>query len=273
MSGHDIGKGATAPGPEEPGLREQLSALVDGMLDPVRARFLLRRLQHDAELAGCFERWQLAGDALRGASPVALPAGFGLRVARAIADEAAMVPAAASGGWRRPWALGALAASVAAVALFVARPVFEGEVPAAAGTAVATLPEIEVPFAPMVPATTAGVAPDGRLAEAGSDPAAGRGARVSATDPGAGDTALAVAEPTTTPLPVEAADPFRTPVPPQSRPWPRAVLPGLSGRAADVFTVDHGGRVSAPPASGPFAPPVVVADPAGAQDDAPPPGE
>jgi len=85
---------------------------------------------------------------------------------------------------------------------------------------------------------------------------------------------VAVAEPTTTPLPTEASDPFRSPVPPQSRPWPRAVLPGLSGRAADVFNVDHGGRVAAPQAAGPFAPPAVAADQPGTDGDEPlPPGE
>lgn len=273
MSGYGIDRQSAAPEPGPRGLREELSALVDGGLDPVRARFLLRRLQHDAELAGCFERWQLAGDALRGAGPVALPAGFGPRVARAIADDAALVPAAASGSWRRPWALGALAASVAAVALFMARPVFEGDVPAPGGPAVATLPEIEVPFAPATRAPATGDAPEGRLVQAGAEAAAAGGASLAATDAPAGDTALAVAEPTTTPLPTEAADPFRSPVPPQSRPWPRAVLPGLSGRAADVFTVDHGGRVSAPPA-GPFAPPVVASDPGATDAEEPaPPGQ
>ena len=46
--------------------RQQLSALVDGELAPDQARFLLRRLQHDAELSERFERWQLCGDVLRG---------------------------------------------------------------------------------------------------------------------------------------------------------------------------------------------------------------
>lgn len=263
MSGHDIDKDAPAPGPEQAALREQLSALVDGALDPARARFLLRRLEHDAELAGCFERWQLAGDALRGARPLALPAGFGPRVAAAIAVEAAPARAAVPGGWRRPWALGALAASVAAVALFVARPLAEGEPPAAGAPAVASLPEIEVPFPPADVArartglAASAEAPAMQVAGAGGDPAgtgaaavAGRGARPA-------DAAVAAAEPATTPLPAVAADPFRSPLPPQSRPWPRAVLPGLSG-GAGVFTVDYGGRVAASPASGPFAPPATV---------------
>jgi hypothetical protein len=275
MSGHDIDRGAAAPEPEAAGLREQLSALVDGGLEPERARFLLRRLQHDAELAGCFERWQLAGDALRGMAPVALPAGFGSRVAQAIA--AGPAPASATAGWRRPWALGALAASVAAVALFVARPLVEGEPPTVV-PAIATLPEIEVPFAPMVGSEGSDVAagPVGlsdagqgaRIEQARVEPAAARGASVPAPAR-PGDLRTALAEPASTPLPTEAIDPFRSPVPPQSRPWPRAVLPGLSGGAADVFTIDHGGRVALPQASGPFAPPAVDSGRAGPQGDEP----
>ena len=46
--------------------REQLSALVDGELGADEARFLLRRMEHDPELAGCQERWQLLGDVMRG---------------------------------------------------------------------------------------------------------------------------------------------------------------------------------------------------------------
>ncbi|KKD57016.1 hypothetical protein VM57_14525 [Stenotrophomonas maltophilia] len=45
--------------------REQLSALVDGELGADEARFLLRRMEHDPELAGCQERWQLLGDVIR----------------------------------------------------------------------------------------------------------------------------------------------------------------------------------------------------------------
>lgn len=277
MSGHeiDIEKGAAAPGPEEAGLREQLSALVDGALDPARTRFLLRRLQHDAELAGCFERWQLAGDVLRGAGPLALPAGFGRGVAAAIAAEAAPAPAAVPGGWRRPWALGALAASVAAVALFVARPLAEGEPPGAGVPAMAGLPEMVVQFAPEDAPRASAEAPGMQVAQAGSGTTRAEGAAVGApggVQPSA--PAVAAAEPTTTPLPV-AGDPFRSPVPPQSRPWPRAVLPGVSGRAADVFTVDYGDRIAVPKAAGPFAVPATAGEdePRAGDDENLPPGE
>ncbi len=69
--------------------REQLSAMMDGTLSADESRFLLRRMQHDAELAGCWERWQLFGDAMRGQTGNALPADFSRRVARAIAADVA----------------------------------------------------------------------------------------------------------------------------------------------------------------------------------------
>lgn len=46
--------------------RLQLSQLIDSELPMDEARFLLRRLQHNEELANCQERWQLYGDVLRG---------------------------------------------------------------------------------------------------------------------------------------------------------------------------------------------------------------
>lgn len=102
--------------------REQLSALFDGELALDEARFLQRRLEHDAALAGCVSRWQSIGDALRGQASVVAPAGFSERVAVAVAAEAAPVPVARRDGLRRGWMPGAaLAASVALVAFFATR--------------------------------------------------------------------------------------------------------------------------------------------------------
>lgn len=104
--------------------RQQLSALMDGELPPDEARFLLRRLQHDTELSTRWERWQLCGDVLRGQTPALAPAGFAARVASAVAQEpgpsAAALPSQSRGRLAR-WGGGALAASVALVALFMAR--------------------------------------------------------------------------------------------------------------------------------------------------------
>lgn len=119
--------------PQRDGYREQLSAMMDGALSADESRFLLRRMQHDAELAGCWERWQLFGDAMRGQTGTALPADFSRRVARAIADDARRAapqgaesaPAAESAvAWRQRlrWGGGAaLAASVAIAALISTR--------------------------------------------------------------------------------------------------------------------------------------------------------
>ena len=111
--------------------RRQLSAMLDGELSPDQARFMLRRLQHDAELAACWERWQVCGDVLRGGGHALLPADFSKRVAAAItapegAARAAPATRMAAADTRRPhgllrWGGGALAASVALVAMFMAR--------------------------------------------------------------------------------------------------------------------------------------------------------
>ncbi|MGJ7903499.1 sigma-E factor negative regulatory protein, partial [Lysobacter sp. 1R34A] len=116
--------------------RENLSALFDGELDGDAARFALKRLGHDVQWRDTCGRWQLCGDVLRGKVSGAAGHDFAGRVAAAIAAEAAMlrsqeaslvgkagtiVPRRA-GGSRRGWIGGALAASVAVAALFVARP-------------------------------------------------------------------------------------------------------------------------------------------------------
>lgn len=128
--GHPQGMGGTAPDKFELHYRQQLSALVDGELAADEARFMLRRLEHDGELSACQERWQVLGDVLRGRACAPAPLDFSARVREAIAADAAQngpVPLAAAPertarrGWRRWGGGAALAASVAAVALFMAR--------------------------------------------------------------------------------------------------------------------------------------------------------
>src|SRR5699024_1538244 len=105
--------------------RQQLSAMLDGELSPDQARFMLRRLQHDAELAHCWERWQVGGDVLRGQRNALLPADFAQKVSAAIAGDAqaSHQVAARAGGPRllRGGGGAALAASVAMAALLVGR--------------------------------------------------------------------------------------------------------------------------------------------------------
>ncbi|MDQ3056178.1 MAG: sigma-E factor negative regulatory protein [Pseudomonadota bacterium] len=126
--------------------RQQLSALMDGALPPDEARFLLRRLQHDTDLAQCLDRWHMAGDALRGESQAIVCDGFAERVAAMVASEPASIPAAVGAsranrsGLR--WAGGAaLAASVALVALFVTRqPSAPDAMPTPSSVAEASIP-------------------------------------------------------------------------------------------------------------------------------------
>lgn len=107
--------------------REQLSAMMDDALSADESRFLLRRMEHDDELADCWQRWQFYGDAMRGGAGRALPADFAQRVGRAIANdvaEAEVAPIRVARGGRSffYWGGGAaLAASVALAALFGTR--------------------------------------------------------------------------------------------------------------------------------------------------------
>ena len=73
-----IGNYGIGPDPDKLLLfhRQQLSAMLDGELSPDEAKFMLRRLQHDGELAACWERWQVCGDVLRGRHHALLPSDF-----------------------------------------------------------------------------------------------------------------------------------------------------------------------------------------------------
>ena len=98
----------------------QLSALMDGALERDQARFLIRRLPDDPELSGCWQRWHVAGDSLRGQGCAPVRADFVARVSVAIAEEA--VPGRGVPREALKWIGGfAVAASVALVALMAVR--------------------------------------------------------------------------------------------------------------------------------------------------------
>ncbi|MEE5089695.1 RseA family anti-sigma factor [Xanthomonas euvesicatoria] len=235
--------------------RQQLSALVDGELSADESRFLLRRLAHDEELAGCHERWQLCGDVLRGAASAPAPLDFAARVRGAIAEEPApqAQPAARPGArWR--WGSGAaIAASVAAIAMFLARERLPDTAAPGAETPIyataAQLPPAsqtpQVPAGPKAPAAPAPGTPDEVAALAAAVPAAAlastrRGAatrnqqvaRSAAARQQQAPTrmvAAAVPAPTETSSAVAAtpSNPFTHPdTTLQARPWPRAALSG-----------------------------------------------
>lgn len=96
----------------QPDFDELLSAFMDGELPADEARFLQRRMQHDPALRERWERWQLASACLR-QQPTRVDMGLSLRIADALADEAAgpRVSARHYAGW------GVAAALALAIAL------------------------------------------------------------------------------------------------------------------------------------------------------------
>lgn len=246
---------------------QQLSALMDGDLPPDQARFLLRRMEHDTELTGCWERWQLCGDALRGQAQAPAPAGFADRISAAIAAEP--LSSAASPALPRirgnlaKWGGGALAASVAVIALFMVRQQVPDEAPSQAAPAVANQspatpstasPEPALQTAATVTAASVAVASiprrqsDARRSATRNQQAARNAAAARNTQP---DRAVASAA-----LPVinalarapagtgantgNAHDPFSNVQinAPAARPWPRAVLPQYSS-GSGAFNADY----------------------------------
>lgn len=118
-----------------PDTKQQLSALMDSELSRDEARFLIRRLSSDHELIGCWQRWHLASDCVKGAASAPLQRDFVARVALAL--EADSLPRPGVGGIALKWAGGfAVAASVALAAIIAVRPAaLPGETPVAATSA------------------------------------------------------------------------------------------------------------------------------------------
>lgn len=103
-------------------VRENLSAGVDGELSGEQLRFLLRSIDHEQPLQEAWSRYHLARDGLRRELPVLASADFSSRVMQAIEQQSGQQVPARRQHWLRWSAGGAIAASVAAVALMVARP-------------------------------------------------------------------------------------------------------------------------------------------------------
>lgn len=129
--------------------REQLSALMDGALPEDQTRFLLRRLQHDAALAGCWGRWRTAADAMRGIAPSRrLPADFASRVAAALHEDApldAAARASARTSQRRRWGGGAALAATLATLAILGLPTGESTAPPATSAVAVRNPDPVVP--------------------------------------------------------------------------------------------------------------------------------
>ena len=261
--------------------REQLSALMDGALPADETRFLLRRLQHDAPLAECWERWRLSGEVMRGLAPAQrLPADFATRVSAAIFDEAQgsvrgepVEPRARKPAWLRWGGGAAMAASLAVVVGFVARqPAVDpaGITPqtqiAAASTTLdpAPVPSLPEPTSRSLPASSetlvaataiAAAARPQRSRDAARNVQASRAIAAPLRERPA-ESVAAVAS-----LPIDAPQPDIV-----TRPWPRSALPQYAGNNALTVGFGEHDRVAAP--YNPFQAPGLadIPPPAAAQD-------
>lgn len=260
---------------------ETLSALFDGELQGDAARFAMKRLDHDVRWQQAFGNWQLLGDALRGHASIAAPSGFAARVAGAIAAEPALVapsvaPATAAPARRRWMGGAALAASVAMVAMFVARP-FSQDSSTSPGSASPAPTELAATPASSltVPAPKTPSAPDAayevaaaalavaevprrfseRRSRGQSQRAALRAPKRQSATPAIArtGTSVAVAVVDLQPRPAPAANPFQpSHSEAVSRPWPRAVLPAASGTGS--LTASYGSSSPGSPSFYPFEP-------------------
>lgn len=109
-------------------IREQISALLDGELQPGEVGLLVRRMERDAELRRTFGSYVLAGEALRSPGGLVAGPGFAARVSAAIDEGEVPVRAAPEPvlrtplRWRRPLAATAVAAGAALAAVLLVRP-------------------------------------------------------------------------------------------------------------------------------------------------------
>jgi sigma-E factor negative regulatory protein RseA len=108
---------------------ENLSAMSDGELALDQVRFMLRQLDHDAHLRATWSRYHISRDCVRGEFAALASDGFADRVMAALDAAAPAAPRHDRRRWMYWSAGGAIAASVAAMALMVAQPRGPASVP------------------------------------------------------------------------------------------------------------------------------------------------
>jgi sigma-E factor negative regulatory protein RseA len=148
---------------------EELSALLDGELDPAQTEQVARRLSiADSEVLDTFGRYRFIGDAMRGEAGM-VATGIADRVRTQLADEPTILaPRSRVPTWLRPAAGVAIAASVAASAVLVAPQLMQ--VPSAAGGGeIQQLAQTPAPA--MAPTLVAGQSETVAVAEPASAPA------------------------------------------------------------------------------------------------------
>ena len=127
-------------------IREQLSTLMDGELARDETLFLMRSLQQKDELANSWSNYHLTRQVLRRQDVFLLPADFSHRILSQL--DGASVHVTHAGRWLRWAGGGAIAASVAVVALLFSGPRGgQGDVPGEPLAASATATQQPAPMA------------------------------------------------------------------------------------------------------------------------------
>jgi hypothetical protein len=210
---------------------EQLSAFMDGELPDAEARFLLRRLEHDAELRAAWTRMQLASQCLRSQAWRPVDEAFAGRVAAGIAQ----VPATS----RRPALLRwSVAASVLALGLVMAPRMLQSPQAPTANIADAPAPAAERIVPSPASADLVAVRPPARsTAVPAATPAAPRNEDA---------PLVAAVEPSdrASPLPLDANPDSPTQFPladsGEQRRWPRSELENASSDPSiEAYLVRH----------------------------------
>jgi sigma-E factor negative regulatory protein RseA len=153
---------------------EQLSALMDGELPRDELRFLLRRIESDADLAQRWSRYQIASAVLKRQSATPLSDGQFAATVIARLDSGAVSGRQPMTGRLLRWAGGgAIAASVAVLALVATRPAGTDGAMTATGPVIAAVPaapqstppfEMREPLLPQQQVSPAGFTDSAQLA-------------------------------------------------------------------------------------------------------------
>lgn len=243
-------------------LAEQLCALMDGELPETQARFLRKRMEHDAELRELWSRMHLASSCMKGQPVMPMASAMSLAVRDAITS-----PAAGQGAARSPLLRWGIAASLAVLALAMAPRLMQSpQTPGA--SPVASAP---APWAPPSPSSADLVAVRREVSDA--VPQAAPQAAPMAPDPIASRTLVASNEPQaapSSPMPLDSDSPADFPLADggDKRSWPRSqVLVGSSDPSLEAYLVRHN-QMLANDGLGGFVPyvDVVARDPAAAQE-------
>ena len=247
----------------EMSLAEQMSALMDGELGEEQARFLRRRLEHDAELRAAWSRLQLASSCLKG------------HRVRPMAVDCTAVRAAdaAAAGARRPWLRLAVAASLAVFAVALAPRFLGTSAPAESGAAAiaGAAPAAGVVAAPLLPSPAAADLVAVRASAPTTPALAAQAAPARASAPPDGLVAVNAASAQASPRPPDPQSPTDFPlVDTGEKAWPRSGLPGAANDPQlEAYLVRHN-QMLANDGLGGFVPyvDVVARDPARSAADA-----